>query len=247
MDRYTSWDKTVEALLEGFATAEERKKLFAEFALGEREIASAVNRAAFDREPSYETYVDGRKGASEYDVNPNRGRIIYEFDLMRDLIKWIGQRLVEVSPIGDASDMRPGHPGLYQDSHAFYADDVRVPMGHAIPDASEYVYVNTTPYARKMEPPTAQSDQARKGVYMAVAAEARDKFKFLIDIRYGFRTLSVDQDTFRPFIGKTQLASNIMNKRGDASPAGRQRAIQLAREIHHSLSQSRQPAIIIRP
>lgn len=244
--RFESWDKTVEALLDGFADPGQRQKLFAEFAIKERNRAARLNQRQLQRKPNWTTYVDGAKGRSEYEVNPDRGRIIYEFDLLGDIIKWIGDELVRLSPIGQSSDKRPGHPGLYQDSHAFYADGERVPMGAPIPEgAKEYAYVNLTPYARKME--KALSDQAKKGVYMAVAADAKLKFKALVDIRYGFRILNVDQTGFNPYRSKTELAARIVTKRGDRSERGIARAVHLASTIHKSAQASRQPAIIIRP
>jgi len=60
------------------------------------------------------------------------------------------------------------------------------------PPAQEYVFVNTTPYARKIEgnkgrPPS--SPQAPDGVYQAVATLAR-KFSNVAKVTFSYRTVA---------------------------------------------------------
>jgi hypothetical protein len=54
------------------------------------------------------------------------------------------------------------------------------------PDFDEIVFVNVTPYARKIE--KGLSDQAPDGVYEAVAALAARRFGNIVKVRFSFRS-----------------------------------------------------------
>lgn len=146
--------------------------------------ADRTNEQALGRVPPRETFVDGRKTDDISSVRPD-GVVSVEYDLIEDVFAWIGEQLVKHSPIGDASDRRPGHPGLYMASHVFFADGVEIEPGAPVPVAGEYVFTNIQPYARKIE--RGLSDQAPDGVYQSVAQLAQRRFGNIAQIRFSYR------------------------------------------------------------
>src|SRR5580765_3493634 len=139
--------------------------ILAAFALEKIDEAKAQNKRALGVVPPYKIYVDGRQGAPLESVKPN-GVIRVEFQLVSQVLAWIYQQLETHSP------RLTGH---YASSHVLFADGQEVSATNP-PPAEEYVFVNTTPYARKIEgtktkPPS--SPQAPDGVYQAVATLAR--------------------------------------------------------------------------
>lgn len=147
--------------------------------------AQAQNERALGRIPLHKTFVDGQKDGRLENVKPD-GMVVYEFDLLEDIFGWIGEQLIKHSPRGEGSDPRPDHPDLYMRSHVFTADLEVVDPGGRVPPASEYVFVNTQPYARKIE--RGLSDQAVDGVYQVVAKLAADRFGNMARIRFSYRT-----------------------------------------------------------
>ncbi len=167
--------EVVISLTKGLAPADQSREL-ARFARQSLKEAQDINRASIGRVPEHTTIVDGRRGASEDSVKPN-GVVTYEFHLLDDLFAWIGQKLMEASPV---------KTGLYQDSHVLFADGVEVAPGSPLPDASEYAFVNAQPYARKIE--RGLSPQAPDGVYEGVAALAARRFGNLARIKFSYRS-----------------------------------------------------------
>lgn len=153
-----------------------RTKVLAEFArevLGE---AQRKNAAALGSMPRHETFVDGRQGAAEETVKPD-GTIAYGFALIEDLLSWVGEQLIIYSPVKS---------GKYQRSHVLLADGVEVTAGEPIPsEIGELVFVNTQPYARKIE--SGSSPQAPDGVYEAVATLARRRFGNVARVAFSYR------------------------------------------------------------
>ena len=85
----------------------------------------------------------------------------------------------------------PRLTGHYASSHVLFADGAETSVNNPAP-AEEYVFVNTTPYARKLEgtkgrPPS--SPQAPDGVYQAVATLAR-KFSNVAKVTFSYRTVA---------------------------------------------------------
>lgn len=164
---------------------------FASIAAGHIEEAKAINRRALGREPTLTTYVDGRAGAALETVKPN-GVIFTEFELVTDVLLFIGSLLEKFSPVGRTNDRRAGHPGLYKKSHVLFADNVEIDLSTPalvpqILSADEYVFVNTLPYARKIE--RGYSRQAPDGVYQAVASIARRRYSKVASINFTYRTI----------------------------------------------------------
>lgn len=164
----------------------ERSLRFAELAADHINDAKATNTRALGREPSSKTFVDGKAGAPLTDVRPD-GVIVTEFELLTDVLIFIGQNIEQFSPV---------KRGRYRRSHVLLADGA--PMNITTPTltpqiaaAEEFVFINTAPYARKIE--RGSSQQAPDGVYQAVANLARRKFGRVGRITFSYRTLAGGQ------------------------------------------------------
>lgn len=157
--------------------AKARSAMLAAFAAETIEEAKAQNKAVLGSVPPYEVYVDGAEGAPLTSVKPD-GVIRAEFELINEALIWIYQQLETHSP---------RLTGEYASSHVLLADGVEVSPTNP-PPAAEYAFVNTTPYARKIEgtkkrPPS--SPQAPDGVYQAVATLAK-KFSNVAKISFTY-------------------------------------------------------------
>jgi hypothetical protein len=155
--------------------------ILATFALEKIEEAKAQNKQALGVVPPYKIYVDGRQGAPLESVKPN-GVIRVEFQLVTEAIAWIHQQLAMHSPV---------LTGRYANSHELFADGVQTDNPNNAPPAEEYVFLNTQPYARKIEGDLSRepsSKQAPEGVYEAVATLAQQTFGRIGKIRFSYRT-----------------------------------------------------------
>ncbi|HZY67757.1 MAG TPA: hypothetical protein VFE52_04175 [Devosia sp.] len=168
-------DRDIAVLVSEELSPEARSRFLAEYA--EEQIAEVRmhNAQVIGQVPDYETIVDGRRGAMLTSVRPN-GTIVAEYDLLLEVFAWIGAQLVTHSP---------RRSGRYAASHAFFADGIEVDPKVGVPDASEYVFVNLQPYARKIE--AGLSAMAPDGVYQAVTAVANRRFGNIARILFGYR------------------------------------------------------------
>jgi hypothetical protein len=170
------FDRDVALIFDELLSPDARSAQLAAFALEQLEEAQAVNEQALGFVPEHETYVDRVQGAPLESVRPD-GTIAFEFDLLEDVFVWISEALVRHSP---------WLTGRYTESHRFYADGVEVDPRAPVPAATEYVFLNVQPYARKIEKPRAQSHQAPDGVYESVAAMAGRRFGNIARIVFGY-------------------------------------------------------------
>jgi hypothetical protein len=197
-------DRDVALILAEDLSPEAQSAALAEYAGEQIAQARAQNRAAMGFEPDYEVSVDGRRGAPLVSVKPS-GVVVAEFDLLLDVFAWIAQKLETESP---------KKSGRYSKSHVFFADGAEVdPLG-AVPAASEYVFINAQPYARKIE--RGLSSMAPEGVYHAVAAVAHSRFSNLARIGFAFR--SMVGGAVGDWAGRTKMAApqSIRNRPGKA-------------------------------
>jgi len=153
------------------------QQAFAAFARTEIDSAKAENAAILGAVPRVRIFVDGHEGAALESVRAN-GVVVAEFELMGEVLVYIHQQLVQHSPVKS---------GRYQHSHVLFADGAQVEPGLGAPVASEYVFVNTQPYARKLE--KGASSEAPNGVYQAVAAMAKQRFSRLARITFDYRAI----------------------------------------------------------
>lgn len=114
----------------------------AAFAHGAIAEAEATNKRVLGRVPPRTVTVDGRSGAALESVKPAGGSIVVEWEIVSDVLVWIGNTLQERSPVTS---------GAYRKGWTLLADGKVVAAGQEAPIADEYTFVNTVPYARRIE------------------------------------------------------------------------------------------------
>lgn len=158
-------------------------KAKAEFAREQIEDVKQYDARILGRVPKVTVVVDGRNGASLESVKPN-GVIVATFDVSNvDALAWIHQQLRAHSPVSHGYDPDPNVE--YLDSHKLFADGQEVSIEGPFPPARRFVFVNTTPYAKKIE--RGASSQAPDGVYQAVAILAQPRFPDM-DIQFEYHS-----------------------------------------------------------
>jgi hypothetical protein len=209
-------ERNVEVLFANELKAAARSQNFARIAREELKKGQEQNRQVLGRVPPHESFVDGRKSEQLEAVKPD-GVIVFEFELLDDVLEYIGEMLIRHSPV---------LTGRFRSSFVMFVDEKVVEPGEPIPaNAQEITFVNIQPYARKIE--RGLSPQAPDGVMAVVATMAQRRFGNMARIRFGYRT---------PLFGGI---SEWANRTRMASPGrrGRQRAEWLRR----------QPAVIVNP
>lgn len=174
-------DRDIAVILSDTLSPAAQSKALAMFAGEMIETAARGNRQVLGRDPVKTVYVDGRKGASLASVKPD-GVIVAEFDVVSDVLAWIGDQIEMHSPKANPD---PNPDVVYKRSHELFADGVAVPIGEPVPLADEYIFINTLPYARKIE--TGSSSQAPDGVFQAVATLGRRRFSKVARIAFSYR------------------------------------------------------------
>ncbi len=181
-----------------------QSRAVADFARGEIAKADEKNRRVLGRVPPKTTTVDGQKGGNLDNVRPDGGSIITEWELVGDVLVWIGNALRDRSPVVT---------GQYRDSHTLFADGAEVEMGAEVPQASEYVFLNPLPYARKIEIGKTASGrsfviQVPNRIYERTAKDASARFGNLASIKMAYRA---------PFAGNIlRYVTAGSGRRGDA-------------------------------
>lgn len=136
------------------------------------------------------TFVDGREIVDLAGIKPD-GIATRVYDLLPIAITDLGALLREYSPVKS---------GLYRDSHVLLADGVeyaKITEGWTCPQipssVRELVLINTTAYARLMEPVdgrSAWSSQAPDGVYHVLSEMAGPTYGALAKFSFGYRELA---------------------------------------------------------
>lgn len=176
-------DRDVKLLIDQTLSQDAQERMFAEFAIASERDTQSLDEQILGHSVMVNRYVDGALGASEYAAHIN-SVIVYEFPLLTELLQFIGEELQKDSPVGSTGDK---HPGQYRSSHVLFADGVIVPINNDIPNATEYIFVNTLPYSRKIEGSgnrAPESPQASSGVYEVTANEARKRFSNIGHIQF---------------------------------------------------------------
>jgi hypothetical protein len=178
-------DRMTKTLLAGLN--EQRKVMAAEFAREEIARAEAINKVATGGEVKYTVSVDGRVGAPLESVNTDGGSIVVEFNLGADVLRWIADVLKARSP---------SRTGRYIGAQIMLADGRETSPYGRVPPADVYTFVDTAPYAAKIEIGKTKSGrsfviQASNGrVYERTATEARAQFREIAEIKFGWTTLA---------------------------------------------------------
>ncbi|MCX5518452.1 hypothetical protein OSH10_08390 [Kaistia defluvii] len=170
--RIDSIERDIAVMLDETLSPEARSIELAAFARQQLAEAQRINQQALGVVPPHDTFVDGKAGAAIETVRPD-GVVVFEFEMLQDIFAQIGSMLRQASPV---------RTGRYARSFLFLADGAVVDPGAAVPPASEYVFVNSVPYARKIE--QGLSPLAPDGVFHAVAAIASRRFSNLASIRF---------------------------------------------------------------
>lgn len=163
---------------------EAQSRAVADFARGAIAEADETNRSVLGRVPPRVVTVDGNRGAALETVRPVGGSIIVEWELIGDVMIWIGRTLRDRSPVGPS--------GKYRDSHTLFADSKEVPIGADVPIASEYVFLNPVPYARKVEIGKTKSGRdfvisVPNRIYERTAKDAQARFGNMANIKFSYR------------------------------------------------------------
>lgn len=119
-----------------------QKKAIADFARSAIAEADEKNRQVLGRIPPRTVTVDGRSGAALDSVKPAGGSIVVEWEIVSDVLVWIGNTLRDRSPVVS---------GDYRKGWTLLADGKVIAAGQQAPIADEYTFVNTVPYARRIE------------------------------------------------------------------------------------------------
>lgn len=159
-----------------------RSAAIAQFAVARIDEAGKENARILGRIPSHKVFVDGREGAALESVNPDRGVIVAEFDIVTDVMIWIGTTLQDRSPVVK---------GDYKRAHTLFADGVEVPIGAVVPVADEYIFLNPVPYARKIEIGKTKSGrdfviQVPNRIYEGTANDAKRRFSNIASIKFTY-------------------------------------------------------------
>lgn len=169
-------DRDIALMLNEALSPAAQSQALAQYAREGIEEARNTNRQILGRLPHETIAVDGRKGAALESVKAN-GVIIVEFELFNDALIWIADQITIHSPF---------KTGQFRKNNALFADGREIEVGKEIPAATEFVFINLTPYARKIERGT--SSQAPDGVFQAVATLAQRRFGNVARISFSYRT-----------------------------------------------------------
>ena len=172
----------VETIVSRDLSPQARQKIAADFARARLAEGLEQNRQATGRVVPFTQAVDGRIGAALESVNPDNGRIIFLFDVSPDRIfAFIAEQLVMHAP---------RLTGRYADSFRLFAGGREIEPTAELPKADRYTFLNTQPYARRLE--RGWSDQAPSppGIFQAVAALAKQRYSDVARIRFSFVSLS---------------------------------------------------------
>ena len=180
--KITPFERTVQLLVDSRLSPEARSLRVAQFAYSAIRDADEQNRRALGAYPPKTITVDGREGAPLESVNPDRGSIIAEWQMVGEVVVWIAETLAARSPVDS---------GRYKNHHTLYADGAEVPASEDIQPASEYIFLNPLPYSRKIEFGKTKSGrpfvvQVENRIYERTAADAQKRFGNLAKISFTY-------------------------------------------------------------
>jgi hypothetical protein len=163
-----------------------QSKAVANFARTEIARADEKNNRVLGRVPPKTVTVDGRKGGNLEDVRPVGGSIIVEWEIVSDVLIWIGDALKDRSPFVS---------GDFKDGWTLLADGQIIDVGGQIPNADVFTFVNVVPYARKIEVGKTESGrdfviQVPNRIAERTAKDAAAKFGNIAKIRSVWISLS---------------------------------------------------------
>lgn len=175
--RITTHGKDITAFVNEALSPKAQSRAIADFARQELRKVQNINERALGREPTYDTFVDGRSEAPLESVKPS-GTIVFEFHLVLDALAWIAEQLFVHSP---------WRTGAFAASHALFADGVEVDPKTPLP-AEEYVFLAADIPGKVRALERGHSKQAPNGVYEVVATLAQRRFGNQASVYFTYRT-----------------------------------------------------------
>lgn len=178
--------ETIKLIVANTLSPSAQSAAVASFAQGAINEADATNQRILGRIPPRTITVDGTVGAPLESVRPDGGSIIVEWEIVTDVLAWIGQTLRERSPVVS---------GAYRDGWTLLADGTEVSEGGQTPAADVYTFVNTVPYARKIEVGLTESGrpfviQVPNRIAERTAKDAQSRFGNIAKIQSTFISLA---------------------------------------------------------
>lgn len=214
------FDLTRDVLVAAGLTPAGQAKMFQRVAREELTKGQDRNRLALGYVPPHTTTVDQSRGAALESAKSD-STVVFEFELIQTALAAIGELLVRHSPV---------RSGRFQSSFILFADGIAVEPGKVPSDADEFAFINSQPYARKIE--RGLSPQAPEGVADAVAALARRRWGNNANIRFSFRAFPSGAVGAWAQTGSARALAARVRKRNPAS---------------HTDWLTRQPAVVITP
>jgi hypothetical protein len=162
-----------------------RSAAIAAFAQDQLAAAEATDAGVLGEVPDHTTFVDGSENDDLKSVRPD-GVIVFDFDVLTLIVRWIEQQLVTHSPF---------RTGRYQRSHRVYVDGSEInTSGRISGSVQEVVFAPLVAYARRIE--QGWSKQTPDGVYQVIAALARSKFlASAVSVSFGYRSIAGVEET----------------------------------------------------
>ncbi|WP_279483411.1 hypothetical protein [Aureimonas sp. SK2] len=210
--------REVELAFERHLSPRVRSQRLAAYALDKITEAKQINGGGSGQLAPHRQIVDGREGAPLISVKPD-GVIVARFDLLNDVLVWIGAELRRNSPVLS---------GRFSQSHVMYVDGEPHDPKTPIPDGQLYTFVNVQPYARRIE--KGWSKKVPDGLYEGVAAVAGHRFGNVAKVTFGWQALQ-GAVPLEAWAGKTTMQRNDRDLKDAALDEWRRR----------------QPTIFVRP
>lgn len=215
----------INVIISDLLTPEAQGRAAAQFARDAIADADATNKRILGRIPPRTITVDGVTGAALERVKPAGGSIIVEWELINDVLSWIGNTLRERSPVIS---------GKYRNGHTLFADGVEVDFGGQIPQATEWVFLNPLPYSRKIEIGKTRSGrdfvvQVPNRIYDRTAKDAKARFGNMANIKSVYR--SAEGGGIVPYVRSNRFKVRSTNGRyaagSNAAAAAHERALRV--------------------
>jgi len=192
MARLQAFAREVDAFTLGLEGT--RVEIMARAARQEFAKAQAQNRAILGRDPPFEQFVDGHKGAALESVQPG-GTIVYLFDVgakvLADAVDYAAVVFSQLAPIGGGPrSPRDPHPGLYAQSLMLLVNGVERPFvpgeGPIEFQAADVVTLTSLlPYSRKIEVGHMKMS-VPNGVMQRTMQSVRSRFGGVLNLRFTF-------------------------------------------------------------
>jgi hypothetical protein len=157
-------DAEWQQFIDGSLSVVSQVSQFVGYVLEQETIYKTVDERALGRIVDTKTFIDG--ALANIDTLRNLSSVVQiDYQVNEDVLQFITTELQKHSPY---------KTGRYQKSHILFADGVQLDDMTMAPSASEFMFVNTTPYSVKIE--AGESSMAPNGVYEVVAQIAKSKF-----------------------------------------------------------------------